>query len=105
MGPLGPRRWPLSFPTGMLFQFGGVRHAMALTKSHEMLAGFTSKRAKSARNRDAMRIRGWSAMKKSRVTSYPCLVVWALLVSACTHDLGTAQGVVEEFLDQHYVKI
>jgi hypothetical protein len=35
-------------------------------------------------------------------------VTWFLfvfLVSACTHDLGTAQGIVEEFVDQHYVKI
>ena len=30
---------------------------------------------------------------------------WALLLSACGRDLGTAQGVVEEFVDQHYVKI
>jgi hypothetical protein len=30
---------------------------------------------------------------------------WALLLSACERDLGTAQGVVEEFVDQHYVKI
>jgi hypothetical protein len=29
----------------------------------------------------------------------------AFIVSACSHDLGTAQGVVEEFVDQHYVKI
>lgn len=28
---------------------------------------------------------------------------WAL--TGCAHDLGTAQGVVEEFLDQHYVHI
>jgi len=31
--------------------------------------------------------------------------MWSLIISACTHDLGTAQGVVEEFVDQHYVKI
>lgn len=30
---------------------------------------------------------------------------WALLLSACGRDLGTAQGVAEEFVDQHYVKI
>lgn len=29
----------------------------------------------------------------------------ALLLSACGKDLSTAQGVVEEFLDQHYVNI
>lgn len=28
-----------------------------------------------------------------------------LLVSACGRDLSTAQGVVEEFVDQHYVRI
>jgi hypothetical protein len=30
--------------------------------------------------------------------------VGALFLSACGRDLGTAQGVVEEFVDQHYVK-
>ena len=29
----------------------------------------------------------------------------ALLLGACGRDLQTAQGVVEEFLDQHYVNI
>jgi hypothetical protein len=29
----------------------------------------------------------------------------ALLIAACGRDLGTAQGVVEEFVDQHYVEI
>jgi len=33
------------------------------------------------------------------------IFVWALFLSACGRDLGTAQGVVEEFVDQHYVKI
>jgi hypothetical protein len=33
------------------------------------------------------------------------LLVWTFLFSACGHDLGTAQGVVEEFVDQHYVHI
>jgi hypothetical protein len=28
-----------------------------------------------------------------------------LFVSACSRDLNTAQGVVEEFVDQHYVNI
>lgn len=28
-----------------------------------------------------------------------------LLTSSCGHDLKTAQGVVEEFVDQHYVAI
>ena len=37
----------------------------------------------------------------------PALVIlsWALFLSACGRDLGTAQGVVEEFVDQHYVHI
>jgi hypothetical protein len=33
------------------------------------------------------------------------LPVWTFLFSACGRDLGTAQGVVEEFVDQHYVHI
>jgi len=39
--------------------------------------------------------------------NYPGYVffVWAIFLSACGRDLGTAQGVVEEFVDQHYVKI
>jgi hypothetical protein len=41
--------------------------------------------------------------------SYPLLgaVVSLLLIftAACGRDLGTAQGVVEEFVDQHYVQI
>ena len=32
-------------------------------------------------------------------------IVWSIFVSGCTRDLGTAQGVVEEFVDQHYVHI
>jgi len=41
------------------------------------------------------------------MTSTLCgaLLMWSLIISACTHDLETAQGVVEEFVDQHYVKI
>src|SRR5919106_4725801 len=31
------------------------------------------------------------------------LFVWMLVLSGCGRDLGTAQGVVEEFVDQHYV--
>jgi hypothetical protein len=33
------------------------------------------------------------------------IFVWAHFLNACGRDLGTAQGVVEEFVDQHYVKI
>ncbi len=32
-------------------------------------------------------------------------LLWAVLIGACGRDLGTAQGVVEEFVDQHYVRI
>jgi hypothetical protein len=28
-----------------------------------------------------------------------------VLISACSHDVSTAQGVAEEFVDQHYVGI
>ncbi len=31
--------------------------------------------------------------------------IWGIFLNACTRDLGTAQGVVEEFVDQHYVSI
>lgn len=33
------------------------------------------------------------------------IIAGTLFLSACGRDLGTAQGVVEEFVDQHYVKI
>jgi hypothetical protein len=33
------------------------------------------------------------------------VLIWLLILSGCARDLGTAQGVVEEFLDQHYVNI
>lgn len=29
--------------------------------------------------------------------------VWSLLLNGCGRDLGTAQGVADEFVDQHYV--
>jgi len=32
-------------------------------------------------------------------------VVAALVLAACGHDLNTAQGVAEEFVDLHYIKI
>ncbi|MGH7827461.1 MAG: hypothetical protein ACREQ7_20080 [Candidatus Binatia bacterium] len=37
-------------------------------------------------------------------TRYFYLALWMLLISACGRDMGTAQGVVEEFVDQHYVE-
>jgi len=30
-------------------------------------------------------------------------VVWSLFLNGCGRDLGTAQGVADEFVDQHYV--
>jgi hypothetical protein len=30
-------------------------------------------------------------------------LVWSLLLNGCGRDLGTAQGVADEFVDQHYV--
>jgi hypothetical protein len=44
-------------------------------------------------------------IKKLFATRYLYLFLWALLIGACGRDLGTAQGVVEEFVDQHYVEI
>ena len=41
----------------------------------------------------------------NRANPYLRFLFCAFIVSACSHDLGTAQGVVEEFVDQHYVKI
>lgn len=33
------------------------------------------------------------------------LLLWLVVAGACGRDLGTAQGTVEEFIDQHYVHI
>jgi hypothetical protein len=33
------------------------------------------------------------------------LLLWAAFLSGCGRDLSTAQGVAEEFIDQHYVHI
>jgi hypothetical protein len=33
------------------------------------------------------------------------LFLWLVLTAACGHDLGTAQGTVEQFVDEHYVHI
>lgn len=30
-------------------------------------------------------------------------LVWSLFLNGCGRDLGTAQGVAEQFVDQHYV--
>jgi hypothetical protein len=44
-------------------------------------------------------------MKKYRTIVGKLLPVLALLAGACGRDLGTAQGVAEEFVDHHYVAI
>jgi hypothetical protein len=44
-------------------------------------------------------------VRQNRFFSYAALIVWILLINGCSHDLGTAEGVVQEFLDQYYVKI
>jgi hypothetical protein len=41
-------------------------------------------------------------MKKN--SSLVFLALWTIQVGACARDLGTAQGVVEEFVDHHYVE-
>ncbi len=33
------------------------------------------------------------------------LFLWMVVASACGHDLNTAQGTVEQFVDEHYVHI
>jgi hypothetical protein len=48
---------------------------------------------------------GKIAMTKAFSRGLGFLFVWASLFGACGRDLGTAQGVVEEFVDQHYVHI
>jgi hypothetical protein len=42
---------------------------------------------------------------KTLVRAALVIFSWAFYLSACGRDLGTAQGVVEEFVDQHYVRI
>lgn len=44
-------------------------------------------------------------MKKSSISLTLSLCLLALFLGACRRDLRTAQGVVEEFVDQHYVHI
>jgi hypothetical protein len=47
----------------------------------------------------------WAVMKSLSRKIIFFLIVGTFLFSACGRDMGTAQGVVEEFLDQHYVNI
>ncbi len=44
-------------------------------------------------------------MKRSLLLQLHAVLTVLLLVAACGHDLNTAQGVAEEFVDHHYVKI
>ena len=44
-------------------------------------------------------------LTNSRTAGSVALLWWTVLFGACGRDLGTAQGVVEEFVDQHYVNI
>jgi hypothetical protein len=46
-----------------------------------------------------------SSTIKNQAIPYLRSLFCVFLIAACAHDLGTAQGVVEEFVDQHYVKI
>jgi hypothetical protein len=45
-------------------------------------------------------------MRKSHLAVwFPGLFLWLVMTAACGHDLGTAQGTVEQFVDEHYVHI
>src|SRR2546425_9578414 len=44
-------------------------------------------------------------MKKLSMAFLAPLFIWLMVLSGCGRDLRTAQGVAEEFLDQHYVNI
>jgi hypothetical protein len=45
-------------------------------------------------------------MMKKTFSSFALLfLVWSLFLNGCGRDLGTAQGVANEFVDQHYVNI
>ncbi|NIO11206.1 MAG: hypothetical protein GTO40_25600 [Deltaproteobacteria bacterium] len=48
----------------------------------------------------ANRVNRWLVCRAVQVLS-----AFVLLISGCGNDLGTARGVVEEFIDQHYVNI
>src|SRR3982751_5455164 len=51
--------------------------------------------------RKKFRLEFWTA----RLSVGLSLLLWTKMAAGCAHDLNTAQGVAEEFLDQHYVKI
>jgi hypothetical protein len=44
-------------------------------------------------------------MKRHCLSFGPVLALAMLLIGGCGRDLNTAQGVAEEFIDQHYVNI
>jgi hypothetical protein len=45
------------------------------------------------------------AVSNPQIRLWVSPLIGALMMIACSHDLGTAQGVAEEFVDQHYVRI
>jgi hypothetical protein len=45
------------------------------------------------------------SMKTKRPRTLLTAVLALFLISACGNDLNTAQGIAEEFVDHHYVKI
>src|SRR5260370_7873652 len=45
------------------------------------------------------------SMSKTSATACAALIFAVLLASGCGRDLNSAQGVAEEFVDQHYVAI
>jgi hypothetical protein len=51
--------------------------------------------------RRKFRLDFWTA----RISAALSLLLWMLMAGGCGHDVNTAQGVAEAFLDQHYVKI
>ncbi len=44
-------------------------------------------------------------MRAGRFVRSVGLLLWLGMAGACGRDLNTAQGIVEEFVDQHYVRI
>jgi hypothetical protein len=42
-------------------------------------------------------------MRKTLSSFMLPFLVWSLFLDGCGRDLGTAQGVADEFVDQHYV--
>jgi hypothetical protein len=47
----------------------------------------------------------WSISRKMLTWLLLPFLAWVIFLNGCARDLGTAQGVAEEFVDQHYVHI